>query len=414
MKVASPMPHELTAAEYLKAKQAYCCQCLNIIPGLPEEEVLALALAELKKREDESIRQDEYIHEGVFRYLAPLEELRWQQTRDVIQRVSPGMDEDPAYLEILARQAASIEIVLCQKDTNSPNPKALALCKSILLGTIAEFHPTAETWHRQNWDQFLVVLSYGLLVFLHHSAKAVIRSWRIQKPQPGSTVAYNYDTTNPSPEMLYETLYTYMFKGYQRADFDDHPPAEYKSIVGLWFNYALRFVIAHEYGHALFRQGGKINPSWQVSPSWQEEFFADSFAFINTLESAGRLDSVAPNVAFTGVLFSLTCMDIIYKTLDLIRYGAVRQDEGTETHPPIHRRISALKEAYRKCIGTDVKYNVPVEGKSGQVKTIDFGINGKIFPGDALNLLWGSIQHLFMEAHEKKSRLHPIWDEKCS
>jgi hypothetical protein len=414
MEDACPMLQEFSAAEYLKAKQAYFRQCLGLVPRRSEEEVLELALKEVQKRQEQSVRQGDVIHEGAFQYSAPLEEQRWQQTRDIIQRVSPGMDEDPIYVEMLARQAASIEIVLCQKDTNSPNPKALALCERILLGTIAEFHPAAETWHRQNWDQFLVVLSYGLLVFLHHAAQAVFFNWRPQDPPPGTTVSYSYDTKNQSPELLYNTLYAFMFKGYQLADFDDRPPAEYESIIGLWVNYAERFVIAHEYGHTLFRQWGKINPSWQVRPSWQEEFLVDSFAFINTIESAGRLDSVAPNVAFTGVLFSLTCMNIIYKTLDLIRDGAVRQDDGTETHPPTHRRISALKETYRQYIGTDVKYNVHVEGKSGQGKTIDLGINGKLFPSDTLNLLWDSIQHIFLEAHEKKSRLHPIWEEKCS
>jgi len=52
------MPSELSAEEYLKAKQAYYRQCLNLGPQRPEKEVLALALDEVKKREEQSIRQD--------------------------------------------------------------------------------------------------------------------------------------------------------------------------------------------------------------------------------------------------------------------------------------------------------------------------------------------------------------------
>jgi hypothetical protein len=181
------------AIDRLRKYQKIYRQRLGFSPSHTEEEILALALKHAIEREEKAIPKDDFIHEGVFKYPAGIEELRWQRTREIIRRVVPGTDENPIYLEMLARQAASLEIALCKQHTGSPNPKALAVCDCILIGTIADLQPNAFEVCAGD-DHFAVLLSYGLISFLYQAAKAIVLSWKPLKARSGSSVSFSWKT----------------------------------------------------------------------------------------------------------------------------------------------------------------------------------------------------------------------------
>ena len=161
----------------------YFAECAGVLPApfgisaslKTEQAILEATLKQAELRQKQSKREGQFIRSGIFKYPSVTEELRWQRTRDVIQRVKPGIDEDPVFLEILARQAASIEIILRQEHV-SPNPRTSASCDHILLGTTVELKPSALS--QPVGDDFLVILSYGLLSFLYQATKSVVMSWR--------------------------------------------------------------------------------------------------------------------------------------------------------------------------------------------------------------------------------------------
>ena len=391
------------AIESLRKYQEQSGRRLGASPGRTEEEILELTLKRAAEREAQSIRKGEFICEGVFKYPARLEELRWQRTREIIQRVVPGRGEDPIYLEMIARQAASLEITLCRQHTDSPNPKALALCDRILIGTTVDLTPKAfETFAGE--DHFVVLLSYGFISFLYQAAKSTVLSWRPMTPPPGGSVSFGLKPEdinrviekNPyALGLLYKTISTYLFKGSPRAIGYDPPPAMYHPPLSLLTNCVERFVIAHEYGHALFEQLRSIAALPPDPTSWQEEFGADSFALFITLESAGVLDSIPPNVALQGAFFALAGFEVLRKALDIVRSGEVQEDAGSETHPPTLQRIAVLKELYLKhAIG----------GGSEPM-----AIKGALAPSESLELLWNRIQQRFLKVHHAGKKLHPIW-----
>ncbi len=386
----------------LREHQKACRQILGITADRTEKEVLKLALKRAQEREEQSMFQGEFVRDGVFKYPIHLEKIRWRRTRDIIRRVMPGMDEDPVYLEMLARQAASIEIILRQEHADSPNPKASALCEQILLGTTAVLDPSA--FSGPAGDHVMVVLSNGIISFLYQVAKAVVLSWRPVKARQGSSVAFRWGPedidfvlskgTHPL-ELLYKTLYTYIYNGRPRAVGFDPPAAEYHPPLSMLTNFDERFVIAHEYGHALLHQMDSIGVLPPDSKSWQKEFEADSFAFLFTIRSAQELDFVPANIALQGAFFSLSGFEVIRKTLDIARFGDVKEDKGVATHPPTQQRIEVLKQLYRKHVGSDENDILAIEGALG--------------PSMTLNLLWDRIRGRFIETHRRGIKPHPIW-----
>jgi hypothetical protein len=405
-----------SAVDRLRQYQKRSRQNLGLAPRHTEQEILALALKCADKREAQALYKGGFIYEGVSKYPEEMERLRWQRTRDVIRRVVPGMDEDPVYLELLARQAASIEIILRQEHSGSHNTKSSALCDHILLGTIADRDP--EAFSRPAGDCSLVVLSSGLISFLYQAAKSVVLSWRPIPPQPGTTygispapqdIEYVLSKNTGPLDLLLKTLDAYLFKGYPRAVGYDPPPPEYQGFLSLLIDHSERFVIAHEYGHALLHELASSGVLPAEHESWPEEFEADSFAFFFNVLSAGELDHLPANIALQGGFFTFAVYEVLRKALCIVRHGEVEKDVGTKSHPPTQQRIESLKQMYQRYVGTDAKYTLPAGDKTDHDKTIDLAIEGALIPADTLELLWGRIQDRFLEAHSRGIRLHPIW-----
>lgn len=79
---------------------------------------IALARRYLRQRaafrQASAVRDGPWYRTGPLKYQAGTEAARWSVTSEIIERVSPGPYEDPTFFELLARQAASLELGLSQ------------------------------------------------------------------------------------------------------------------------------------------------------------------------------------------------------------------------------------------------------------------------------------------------------------
>lgn len=358
------------------------------------------ALQWADERESRGILKGDVIRDELFGYPAKLELIRWSRTKDILTRVSPGADEDPRFIEMLARQAASIEVILRQEHTDVLDKRIAKMCDNVLLATIPTLNPSAFA-HRYK-DYFNVFISAGLIDFLYQAAKAVVLSWRQNNPDGKAAVSFSSKPEdidfvlekNPyALELLQATIDAYMFDGIPRAlGFSKSPPPKYHFPLKILTAFNERFIIAHEYGHTLFDQ---IDVDLPVLDAHDEEYSADSFAFDYIAASGWELDRLPPNFSLQGGFFVLTGLDVIRRTLDILKYGEIREDEGFMSHPPIAKRLEYLKHLYRTKVSD---------------KDDENSIKPALNPGNTLEFLWGKLQNHLLEQFQADRKLHPMWE----
>lgn len=379
------------------------------VPRLTGEQLLEAALRSAQRREEASKREGQFIVTDTFRYPAELEERRWKRTRQVIARIQPGIDDDPVYLAELAREAASIELVVSTSLTRFPSQEVLALCDHVLLGTTSEIDADASS--NQQGKDALVLLKMGLIEFLYQAAKSVTMSWK--KGITGPDRVLRKDSY--PVDLLSATLDAYLFEGKPRVAGFDPPPDEYWHNLAMLTESSERFVIAHEYGHALWQELGIHNVPAIPQSNWQKEMEADFFAGLYVTKSGEILDRRAPNIVLQGAFFSLEALDILRRAREIVYFGAIQDDHGSETHPPIAMRTEYLKKLYDSAF----RVNVLEDGSRlnygefddfyGNQDIYDLSIDWALGPSSTLEKLWDLIEPRFVEAHHTNRKLHPVW-----
>jgi hypothetical protein len=378
--------------------------------GSVEAKTLALA----KKRETGSHRDNKFIYTRGFQYPVESEQIRWQHTREIIKRVEPGMYENPAYLESLARQTASIEMTLRGELDGSLNERIAKVTERVLLASVPEPFVNASSESEKaciQSDYVLVFISYGLIQVLYQMARAVVLSWKPKTPPPGSASCFSSlqeDTEavlakNPYPvDLLLETLKSFLFEGVPRDPAPMPLKLHYALPLSMLVALSERYVIAHEYGHALFHHplGKDLGiPSLPEEKAWDKEYLADAFAFFVVLASAEHLDLFPDTMALEGPLFALQVIDVLREATDVIRSGMVMADRGFDTHPPTRLRMEVIKALYRKiCCQDDGDYQM---------------MKGALLPGETLLLLWKYALPK-LAACKGSAKLHPIWGDALS
>ena len=155
-------------------------------------DALNQALQWADERESRGILKGDVIRDELLDYPAKLERIRWSRTKDILTRVSPGEDEATRFLKMLARQAASIEVILRQEHKDTPDKRISKMCDNVLLATYPSLNPGAFEYRYKHY--FNVFISAGLIDFLYQIAKAVILSWRPKKPPDGVAVSFSFNS----------------------------------------------------------------------------------------------------------------------------------------------------------------------------------------------------------------------------
>ena len=289
------------------------------------------------------------LKDGVFTYDAETERHRWRLTDEIIRRAAPGPREDPHYLAVLARQAASVEYVLRAAPGEAGTMNS-SVCDRVVLGTIGE--PRSHAFTQSVGDGVVIAMSAGMIDWMYQAAKANVLSWVREEAQAGSAVTFGTDPVevaaqldrDPRPlELLGDTLATWLYDGVPRASYSTQPPPEYHPPLALLINGAERFVLAHEYGHVLLRHTDSSDGAGE--DAWSKELHADAAAFVLSVESGAVLDRLPANIALTGAIVSMHAHATLQKAITLATTGEV-QSEASSTHPPFALRMEQLTQAY--------------------------------------------------------------------
>lgn len=386
------------ARRYLRQRQAYWARLV----GAPElGDSLALARERAAFRQASAVRDGPWYRTGPVKYQAGTEAARWSVTSEIIERVSPGPYEDPTFFELLARQAASLELGLSQSAEKKGLPPGTFA--RVILGTTGEARSEASTALAAGVA--VISVSAGMMEFMYQCAKAVVLAWKKVQPNPGAALTLSgrpEDTeevldTDPYPAtLLRDTLTSWLYQGRPRAPHATIPEAERSWPLGLIIDGAERFVLGHEYGHALVDQLAVTelaagHPAAGDQP-WAQEFAMDAFGAMAVMYSA-YLDRLPPNMALQGAVTAMKLHEIFDSVLDAItaRHAA----PAATTHPPFEQRLDVVKQVYL------LSHPDP--------ETAEGDMAGMLVPAQTLDQIWARIRQPVLQVLDSGLPLHPVW-----
>jgi hypothetical protein len=321
----------------------------------PQASPLAAALDCAKRREADCVQDGPYIRDNVFRYPADTERARQALTQQIIERVSPGPFEDPVFLEMVARQAASVELALHSSDDRKGAIDPAVLSR-ILVGTIGE--PRSEAYSAAIGDAAVIAMSAGMMEFYYQCAKAVVLAWKPLQAAGENLLSFSSapgDTEesldeDPSPvTLLRDTLAAWLYDGRPRSPHSVLPPEERQTPITMLINGAERFVLAHEYGHVLMHELRVFGQDSAAAPgadsAWDMEFEADTFGALIAVRSGGMLDLLPANMALESAELAMRAEEIFDEVLAAATGSA---PEETVSHPPFPQRVAVLEHIYRQ------------------------------------------------------------------
>jgi hypothetical protein len=372
----------------------------------PTGDITQAALDMVTKREGALIEDGPYLREGVFKYEVQTERDRWAATRALIRRTAPGPYEDPNYLVLIAREAASVEWFI--ENTGGGEP-AEEVINRIVIGTTGA--PQSEGFTRPvGGSTAIIAISAGMIDLLYQTSKAVVLSWKENPAPEGTSVAFSgrRDDTiavidaNPYPvELLRDTLATWFYEGFPRAKDSTTPPPQYHPPLSILIKGAERFIVAHEYGHAFMDVLGLLGPDGsRVLPpppanGPERELRADLFATVAVAQSARRLDHLPPNMALQGAIVAMKAHQVFLRAVGIAMNGVPIPDQGSESHPPFDARLKQLQDWYVK--------NHP------DPKAAQEDLGAMRVPAETVELLWERAQPQLLAQFIAGRQVAPIW-----
>jgi hypothetical protein len=358
---------------------------------------MAVALSKADGREHGTVQDNGRLRAGGFTYERHAERERLALTREIIRRVEPVGAEDGGYLEMLAREAASIELLLRPELPRLPD--ALTCLDRILIGTIGQ--PRSKAWTRPVGDFSVIAVSAGMMYAYYQFSKAIVLSWRQVEPVAGHLVRFNptFDAvervlnsdSNPVT-VAYDSLSSWLFNGVARPSDTQAPAQNFQLPLSRLIKYAERFVLAHEYAHALIDNMGQTVAGYPPKPLDQKhkEIRADLVAMYIVAESAAELDDVPPNVALNGALMAMKIHQVVDEALHM--FG--KPLPPSDTHPPFDVRSAALWDAYID---------------DYQSKDPRLVAEGLLPASRTTEQLWRRLKTILAEDRSAGRKLHPIW-----
>jgi hypothetical protein len=433
MSVFDASPAEKTKNEelsksrnFLRETQERCARQSGAFPGNRPLSTLAPTLAALQEyRSFEETDIPGIVRRGLLKFDRKIEERRIDLAEQLILRTMPGPYEDSSYLALLAYQAASIEMTLNNVATSDDRPWS-----RVILGTIHSPDVNALAKGFVQGGYTTVMVFSALIDFVYQSAKAAVAASNPTRIYDGSTdIRSNLSPDalrrqireNSEPiDRLYATLEAYFYHGYPRAFAKEQVREENVVSLGMLIGLAERFVVGHEYGHKNAKLT-KRDPEHSSNSKWREEFFADRHAMFINVMSGATLDEINPEVALCGAVFSLTCADILSRSMSIALQGEEVPDEGSEDHPPLKTRIMRLVDGFHEVF--DIRYasgyreaDLSIRPHPVSATSVDPAIREHVRSGassyaDALMIIWEQVRDLLKRDFESGRRLHSMWME---
>jgi hypothetical protein len=394
---------DVTAArQYLRDEQARWAR-RALAP--PVEDATAKALQFATDLVADGRPEGDRLRFGPFTYPAAAEKFRQARTRAIIERVEPGSFEDPRFLALLARQAASIEIAI--RDSPVGGPSAFDACSRVLLGTTGE--PTSHGFSSLRSGHVVIAISAGMIDFMYQASKAAsLALKRIDDKDSAYAASTKIEDTqleldaNRYPvDLLYGTLATWLYEGRPRAPIAATPTPEQSWPIGLLDNSAERFVLGHEYGHAMNDLLPRVMPQLTAATpipndAWSKEYLADAFSVVTSVTSASEIDALPANIALQGAVLAMKVHEIFDDARSVAAMGAVASISGQVTHPPFEQRIEMLEEGFLLLGANDT------DGARAAMR-------GMLVPSETLDILWRRTLPRLIGDFASGRRLDALW-----
>jgi len=355
--------------------------------------------ADIARRNATSWNGDRYKF-GRFLYERGPEENRWQRTTEIIERSEPGPAENGAAFEPLAREAAAVEAYL---DSRHFEPDVGAATKRIVLGTTARPLSHAGTSRYQGGCAIMVGAGLDCLLDTFCMATTLSYQRHAASDKPG------YQTFHVTPEAIDAELdqspsavtsvakffEDWLIRGELVAPDTSLLPQERVLPYELVRAHAKRFVIAHEYAHALV---DKLEVPSLVDERPRDlslrarEIRADVFAVKTLAVTAEHFDGVPANVALQGAALAIKANDTVER---LLRRFRLTESAALKTHPPLEDRYALCREAYRWMIQNHTDSRMKV--------------GGMLIPAIIAEFLWQRVDGMLSAFARDGVELHPIW-----
>jgi hypothetical protein len=210
----------------------------------------------------------------------------------------------------------------------------------------------------------LIILETGLFGFANLMCKVLATSFVFKNNEDGMM---NFSTnineckskidSNPIiVERFYDVLTAYTILGnphYAQQYFLD---SIYEPLSSILRNGVEYFVFAHEFGHLISghldnneRNKKDIGDSEieAINTNWQQEFEADVVG-ANILINAMGQRGYDISISYWGIEVFFGCIDVVEKTISILKTGSSDLNALSETHPPTVMRRDMLRELVSK------------------------------------------------------------------
>lgn len=210
----------------------------------------------------------------------------------------------------------------------------------------------------------LIIIETGLFGFANLMCKVVASSFVFEKDERGMS-SFSMDINqcrqqiedNPLiPERFFDVLTAYVVLGkphFAKQYFLEQRYDGLSTLLRQGFEY---FVIAHEFGHLIaghldtkekkdYNIAG--NTTEEIVTNWNQEFEADLIG-TNILINVMRRRGFDMSLSYWGIEVFFGCLDVVEKTLSVLRTGATGEQSLSETHPPTLMRRQRIREAMTK------------------------------------------------------------------
>jgi hypothetical protein len=244
-----------------------------------------------------------------------------------------------------------------------------------------------------------------MVYLMYQAAKAVVLSWKIEPGTGAAVKASNelrdvisiIDADSRPAGQLADTLLAWLLTGVARPANSIAPSEKYLSPLTLLTNHAERFVIAHEYCHALFDNTPYQSPSWLPEPAtdYDKEFRADLFATVVLIHAGELLDRMAPNMVLQGATHAMKIHEIAERAIDLARGGDGNPVWSSTSHPAFSQRAQSVFLAYKELV---------------DISDERLDLEPAYFVASTLDELWARAGPTIEAQLESGAHIHPIWN----
>jgi hypothetical protein len=362
------------------------------------------------------------------------------QAHRIIDRIQPGNYEDGRYIALIATQAGRIEHgLLFDMDTLKLLGEVRPALDRIIFGTVA--NPKSEPLTSKFGEYAIITIPSAVVYLLYGMAKSIASVWSgpakaragwSRTAQLRGLAAADMAAAvraDPAASQALELLFcSWFFDGSARAHPSPPPQFDNMGRTGELAACAERFVLAHEYGHALIDEFGLTFP-WLTErapkDSIDREHRADFVGTVLLAMSGTQVSDFDALTCLQGAVLALKTHEIMYNAIQLARGDGGDPVWRSETYPSFSDRLEHVIYTFhgysdyqdttrgiRAALNRELGLAPPTETSLSKYRESDPDFYRAILtlPAQTAGLLWNEVRPRLERELQSGRRLHAIWD----